>query len=188
MQGLLTLKESKKLLEACKKGDYRAKSRLYKLYSPVLLSICLRYAKNKSEAEDILHEGFIKIYTKINQAGKGSFEGWMKQVVKNEALQFLRQRASLNIRHEKYELDYKSDVESVENVSFEGVSYKVILNFIQSLPDGYRLIFNMYVFEEYSHKEIAFLLNISEGTSKSQYARSKKKLQLGINNYKKNQI
>jgi len=186
MQGILSFKDTEKLLQACKQGSYRARSRLYKLYAPMLLGICMRYSKDKFEAEDILHEAFIKIYTKIDQAGKGSFEAWMKQVVRNEALQFIRKRSSLNVRHERYEQDSITDYNS-EDVSFNDVPAKLILDFIQKLPDGYRLIFNLYVFEENSHKEIAEILGLSEGTSKSQYARAKKKLQKQIIDYRNKQ-
>ena len=171
--------KAQKLLLACKKGNYRAKSKLYKVYAPMLLGISMRYSKDKFEAEDILHEAFIKIYTKIDQAGKGSFEAWMKQIVRNEALQFIRKRVSLTAKQDRFEQDSITDYNS-EDISFNDVPAKVILDLIQKLPDGYRLVFNLYVFEENSHKEIAEILNISVGTSKSQYARAKKKLQTQI--------
>ena len=188
MQGILSSNELEKLLIACKKGRYRARTKVYKLYSPILLGICLRYTRNKQEAEDVLHEAFIKIYTKIDQAGKGSFEAWMKQIARNEALQFIRKRASLNSKHERYEQDAITDENSVENLDFRDISANIILELIQHLPDGYRLVFNLYVFEEKTHKEIANLLNISEGTSKSQYARAKRKLQKQIIEIKDKQI
>ena len=177
-------KELAKVVEACKKKSRRAKAKLYKAYAPTLLGICLLYAKNKSEAEDILHEGFIKIFTKIDQAGTGSFEAWMKQIVKNEALQYLRKRSSLNKRHNQYEKDSMGESGYDEELSTHDISSKTILEFIQNLPDGYRLVFNLYVFEEKSHKEIAQLLGISESTSKSQYFRAKKQLQKHINEYR----
>jgi RNA polymerase sigma-70 factor (ECF subfamily) len=149
-----------------------------------LLGICLRYAKNKSEAEDILHEGFIKIYTKIHQTGKGSIEAWMKMVVKNEALQYLRKQVSLNKRHDQYEKDSESENIKDENLSLNDISAKQILEMIQELPSGYRLVFNLYVFEEKSHKEIAEIMNISEGTSKSQFSRAKKQLQKRITEFR----
>ncbi len=188
MQGILSSNELEKLLLACKKGHYRARTKVYKLYSPILLGICLRYTRNKQEAEDVLHEAFIKIYTKIDQAGKGSFEAWMKQIARNEALQFIRKRASLNSKHEMYEQDAITDENSVENLDFSNISAKIILELIQHLPDGYRLVFNLYVFEEKTHKEIANILDISEGTSKSQYARAKRKLQKQIIEIKDKQI
>jgi len=184
MQGILSLSEAEKLLRECKKGGYRARTRLYKLYAPSLLSICMRYSRDKAEAEDVLHEAFIKIYTKIDQAREATFEAWMRQIVRNEALQFIRKRVSENIQQERYEKDSISDYNSEEDVSFKQVPAKIILEFIQNLPDGYRLIFNLYVFEENTHKEISEILNISEGTSKSQYARAKKKLQKQIIDFK----
>ena len=188
MQGILSSNELEKLLLACKEGRYRARTKVYKLYSPILLGICLRYTRNKQEAEDVLHEAFIKIYTKIDQAGKGSFEAWMKQIARNEALQFIRKRASLNSKHERYEQDAITNENSVENLDFSNISAKIILELIQHLPDGYRLVFNLYVFEEKTHKEIANILDISEGTSKSQYARAKRKLQKQIIEIKDKQI
>ena len=177
-------KELDKVVEACKKGSRKARAKLYKTYAPVLLGICLRYAKNKSEAEDILHEGFIKIYTKIHQTGKGSFEAWMKMVVKNEALQYLRKQVSLNKRHERYEKDSEGENIEDDNLSLKDISANQILEMIQELPSGYRLIFNLYVFEEKSHREIAEIMNISEGTSKSQFSRAKKQLQKRITEFR----
>ncbi len=173
------------MVEACKKRSRKAKAKLYKAYAPTLLAICLRYAKNKSEAEDILHEGFIKIFTKIDQAGKGSFEAWMKQIVKNEALQYLRKKSSLNKKHNQYEKDVEGDEYYDEELSIKDISSKKILEMIQALPTGYRLVFNLYVFEEKSHKEIAKALEVSESTSKSQYLRAKRQLQNRINEYRK---
>lgn len=181
-------KELEKVVEACKKGSRKARAKLYKTYAPVLLGICLRYAKDKSEAEDILHESFIKIYTKIHQTGKGSFEAWMKMIVKNEALQFLRKQISLNKRHDRYEKDTVGEDEQEENISMKDISTNKILEMIQDLSSGYRLIFNLYVFEDKSHKEIAEIMEISEGTSKSQFFRAKKLLQKQINIYRNQEL
>jgi len=182
-------KELAKIVEACKKGSRKAKARLYKAYAPQLLGICLRYAANKAEAEDILHEGFIKIYTKIEQTGKGSFEAWMKQVVKNEALQFIRKQIYKRNKYEqfKYESQYDA-MEETEELALNGISSKKILEMIQSLPQGYRLVFNLFVFEGKSHKEIAETLEITESTSKSQFHRAKKQLQNQIKLYQEQNI
>jgi RNA polymerase sigma-70 factor (ECF subfamily) len=181
----LDSKELAKVVVACKKNSRRAKAKLYHAYAPTLLTICLRYARNKTEAEDILHEGFIKIYTKIDQAGKGSFEAWMIQIIKNEALQFLRKKSSLNKKHFQYEKEVEEEENYDEELIVNDISSKKILEMIQELPDGYRLVFNLYVFEEKSHKEIARALEITESTSKSQYFRAKKLLQNRINEYRK---
>ncbi len=181
---ILDSKELAKIVMACKKNSRKARAKLYKTYASSLLGICLRYAKNKSEAEDILHEGFIKIFTKIDQAGKGSFEAWMKQIVKNEALQYLRKKSSLNKKHFQYEKEVAGEQYSDEELEIDDISSKKILEFIQSLPNGYRLVFNLYVFEEKRHKEIAQLLEISESTSKSQYLRAKKQLKKLITEYR----
>ena len=177
-------KELAKVVEACKKGSRKAKARLYKAYAPLLLGICLRYAGSKSEAEDILHEGFIKIYTKIEQTGKGSFEAWMKQVIKNEALQLIRKQVSKRNKHEKFEYESQYDaMEESDDLPLNGISAKKILEMIQSLPQGYRLVFNLFVFEEKGHKEIADILSISENTSKSQFHRARKQLQTQVKLY-----
>lgn len=179
--------DSKKLEElvlACKKGSRKARASLYKTYAPMLLGICLRYSKNREEAEDILHEAFIKIYTKIDQSGRGSFEAWMKAIVRNESLYYLRKQASEFKNHNRYEKDTEGDTDEDEDINAEGISANVILSMIQALPQGYRLVFNLYVFEEKSHKEISNLLDISESTSKTQLLRGKKQLQKHINEYR----
>ena len=177
-------KELQKLIEGCKKDSRKARAKLYKVYAPLLLGICLRYTKNKSEAEDVLHDGFIKIYTKIDQTGRGSFEAWMKTIVRNEALQYLRKQVSTNKWNLEYGRDNFEEFADDQDVDIASISSKKILEFIQALPAGYRLIFNLYVFEEHSHKQIAELLEISEGTSKSQFSRAKKVLQKQIIEYK----
>jgi len=166
-----------KLIEECIKGKRRAQSKLYKKYAKTLLGICLRYSRNKSEAEDVLQEGFIKIFMKIKEFRKeGSFEGWMKRIMVNTALLNSRD----NLKH-YFHADISKLQESIsEDTIFEvddTYSAKEIMNLVQGLPDGYRIVFNLYVFDNYTHKEIAELLGISEGTSKSQLSRARKFLQ-----------
>ena len=147
----------------------------------MLLGICLRYAKNKEEAEDILHDGFIKIFTKAKQySGKGSFEGWMSQVVRNTAIQHIRDQIK---KRDMEENIHYMDQQDNNEVEIEGLPSAVILQLIQQLPEGYRLVLNMFVFEEMSHKEIAERLGISENTSKSQFFRAKKSLGKLINEW-----
>ena len=166
-----------KLVEDCIKGKRRAQSKLYKRYANTLLGICLRYSRNKSEAEDVLQEGFIKIFLNIkNFRMEGSFEGWMKRIMVNTALLNSRD----NLKH-YFHADIDKMQESLtEDTIFEvdaNFSKKEIMNLIQELPDGYRVVFNLYVFDNYTHKEIAKTLGISDGTSKSQLARARKFLQ-----------
>ena len=166
-----------KLIEDCIKGKRRAQNKLYKKYADILLGICLRYSRNKSEAEDVLQDGFIKIFTKIKDFRmEGSFEGWMKRIMINTALLNSRD----NLKHY-----FHADIDVIQeritdDVIFEvddNHSAKEIMKLVQGLPDGYRMVFNLYVFDNYTHKEIAESLGISEGTSKSQLARARKFLQ-----------
>ncbi len=167
-----------KLIEDCIKGKRRAQSKLYKKYANTLLGICLRYSRNKSEAEDVLQEGFVKVFMNIKSFRmEGSFEGWMKRIMVNTALLNSRD----NLKH-YFHADIDKMQESLtEDRLFDEVvdnySAKEIMNLVQGLPDGYRMVFNLYVFDSYTHKEIAEMLGISEGTSKSQLARARKSLQ-----------
>ncbi|MEZ5041013.1 MAG: RNA polymerase sigma factor [Saprospiraceae bacterium] len=163
--------ENLQLISRCKDGDRRAQEELYRLYSPMLMGVCLRYASNKEEAEDFLQEGFIKIYANLYQYQPiGSFSSWLKKVVVNVALQKLRRKKT---PFADIEIDRLADaVESNEDI-FSRFGAKMLIRLIQQLPDGYRTVFNMYVIEGYSHKEIATQLGINEATSKSQLSRAK---------------
>lgn len=160
------------LIEACKNKSSKARSRLYKMYANKLLGICMRYTKNKYEAEDVLHDAFIKIFTKIDQfENSGSFESWMKRIVTNTAIQYLRDRSNelKTIQIEEYQEPLFDDNE----LQLPQLSSLQLMELIQKLPNGYRLIFNLYVFENMSHNDISEQLNISVGTSKSQLSRAK---------------
>lgn len=148
---------------------------LYTRFSAKMLAICIRYVKNREEAEDILQDGFVKVFNHIQQySGQGSFEGWVRRIMVNTALEALRKKkvdySSADIQN--LEDDYESD-----NDVMSKMGYQDLLGFIQSLSPGYQVIFNLYVIEGYQHKEIATLLSISEGTSKSQLARARMILQ-----------
>ena len=164
------------LIERLKKKDKKAQKILYNQYSSLFYGICVRYATNYDEAGDILQEGFIKIFMNISQySGKGSFEGWLKRIIINNAI---------NYYHKYYKYRYHDDVSESINIKSDDnfymdsdFSYDELLHIISELPVGYRTIFNLYAFEGYKHKEIAKMLKISENTSKSQYHRAKKILQ-----------
>lgn len=164
------------LVAACKKGESWARKRLYELYAPAMMGICVRYTNDKDMAKDILHEGFIKVFTKINTySGEGSLEGWMRRVFVTTALEFIRTdhlgKFSLSID------DYNESFENSEFSIIEKLSAEDIVKCISELPAGYRLVFNLYAVEGYSHKEIANLLNIKEGSSRSQYTHARRLLQ-----------
>lgn len=159
-----------------------AQSELYQLYADVLFAMCLKYSKNYQDAEDTLQDSFLTIFKKIDQYNnKGSFEGWLKRITINTALQKYREKSPLQIVKEV------TNEDEVEEIDLEDTTFNidVLLNFIQQLPDRYRLVFNLYVLDNYAHKEIAKLLNISEGTSKSNLSRARKILKQELENYQK---
>ena len=163
-----------KLFELCKKGDRAAQEKLFRLYSPLMLGICLRYAKNRHEAEDVMQEGFIKIFSNIeNFRGEGSFEGWMKRIIVNTSLNHYY-KAKKTISDKNFDDIRETEIASLDNdlpkIRF---SQDEMLDAIRQLPNGYKQIFNLYIFEKYKHREIAELLNISVNTSKSQLSKAR---------------
>ncbi len=169
------------LIKNCKKNDAKAQSQLYKLFSGKLFALCLKYSKNRAEAEDNLQDAFITVFNKISQfEHKGSFEGWIKRVTINTALQRYRSKGVFEIVNEEQIEDVIVEVED------ESMSLDYLLGLIQGLPDRYRLVFNLYALDGYSHKEIADMLEISTGTSKSNLARARMILKDKIEKYKAN--
>ena len=157
------------LIIQCKKQDAKAQGELYKRYSGILFSICLRYSPNYAEAEDSLQDSFLTIFKKVEQfKDKGSFEGWMKRITVNTVLQKYRKQRVFDIVREDQIAD-----EVDLTIEDEGIPLDFLLKIIQELPDRYRLVFTMYVMDDYSHKEIAEMLGISDGTSKSNLARAR---------------
>ncbi|MGZ3974599.1 MAG: RNA polymerase sigma factor, partial [Flavisolibacter sp.] len=162
------------LLEGCRRGDRKMQQELYDRFSPKMYGVCLRYAGNTEEAEDILQEGFIKIFNKINSyRGDGSFEGWIRRIFVNTAIEHFRKKTYLQPITETEENTVEGKYLSV----LDSLAEKDIVRLIQQLSPGYRTVFNMYVVEGYTHKQIADMLGISEGTSKSQLSRAKLILQ-----------
>jgi RNA polymerase sigma factor (sigma-70 family) len=165
------------LISACKEGNGKAQQRLYDQYSRVMFGICLRYSNTYDEAKDILQDGFIKVFTKLGQYGfQGSFEGWMKRIFVNTALEYYRSQKNHM---------YHDDVDSAFEVqhhdyTIDKISTQEILAIIQGMAPGYRNVLNLYIIEGYSHAEIAEMLQINEGTSKSQLSRARAILQQAI--------
>ena len=167
------------LIEKCKKNDTKAQSEIYKLFSRKMFSLCLKYSRNRAEAEDVLQDSFLTIFKKVNQfKSAGSFEGWMKRIVINTALQRYRNKGVLNIVNE----------ENIEDVTVDSndddLSIDFLLNCIQELPDRYRMVFNLYALDGFSHKEIAEMLSITTGTTKSNLARARMILKDKIETFK----
>ena len=173
----------KKLIEKCAKNDRKAQSEVYQLFSGKLFGLCLKYSKNYAEAQDNLQDGFITIFDKIGQyTHKGSFEGWMKRIVINTALQKYRTKSMLSLVTEEI------PEEIVVEIDEETVSLEYLLSIIQQLPDRYRMVFNLYVLDGYSHKEISKKLTITEGTSKSNLSRARLILKDKLNEDQHNKL
>jgi RNA polymerase sigma-70 factor (ECF subfamily) len=169
----------KQLIQKCSNNDTQAQAELYQLFSSKLFSVCLKYCKNYAEAEDNLQDAFVTIFSKISQyKNKGSFEGWLKRITINTALQRYRNQGV-------FEIIDDNNIEDVEiTVEEEDITLEFLLQIIQELPDRYRLVFNLYVLDGYSHKDIGDMLEITTGTSKSNLARARKILKDRIEDYK----
>ena len=162
------------LIKGCMEGNRRLQEELYSRFSPRMYAVCLRYAGNAEEAEDILQESFIKVFKKLDSfRSEGSFEGWVRRIFVNTAIEHFRRKRYLMPVTEKEENTIEGKYVSV----LDELAEKDILALVQELSPGYRTVFNMYVVEGYTHKEIADMLGISEGTSKSQLSRAKVILQ-----------
>ncbi|MHB1106739.1 MAG: RNA polymerase sigma factor [Lutibacter sp.] len=170
------------LIKQCADNDRKAQKEIYQLFAGKLFSICLKYSKNKQEAQDNFQDGFIVIFDKIGQFNfKGSFEGWLKRVMINTVLLKYRKKNVLNIVTE----DIPDEV--IVDVDDDEISLDFLLNLINDLPDRYRLVFNLYALDGYSHKEISEMLLIAEGTSKSNLARARAILKQKIEIHQKAQ-
>ncbi|HEY5744664.1 MAG TPA: RNA polymerase sigma factor [Chryseolinea sp.] len=162
------------LIKGCLRRDRNAQKLLYDTYSSKMYGLCYRYVKDVMEAEDILVTAFMKVFDKIAQfKSEGSFEGWIRRIVVNEALTYLRRHRSMYLETELEQADREPDYNSLG----DHLEAEDLLKMIQELPTGYRIVFNLYAIDGYSHKEIAEQLGISENTSKSQLSRARTYLQ-----------
>lgn len=163
-----------RIWQGCQAQDKKSQAQLYSIFSKKMFVLCLRYAQTTLEAEDILQNGFIKVFTKHHLFdGKGSLEGWIKRIMVNTAIESYRQSK------EKYtdSIDEQHENTIHSHLTSDTSSYQDLLKLIKELPLGYRTVFNLYAIEGYSHKEIAEMLGISEGNSKSQLSRARQALQ-----------
>ncbi|UZO82274.1 RNA polymerase sigma factor [Aquimarina sp. ERC-38] len=170
----------KALISNAKKGDHTAQHTLYQKYAPQMLAVCRRYVKDLQFAEDVSIQGFLKVFLQLHTySGKGSFEGWVKRIMINESINFLKKKRSLV---------FDTNTEGYEKVTNSGITLKndaeYLLKFIDRLPDNCRSIFILYAIDGYKHSEIAELLEIPESTSKSKLSKARKILQENIKNYK----
>lgn len=167
-------------IEKAKQGDRRAQKAIYDALSGKMFAVCLRYMGEREAAEDILQDGFVTLFSKMDSySGEGSFEGWARKIFVNTALMSLRKR---DILKQTEDVDAAWNVTSDEPSALEKIGYRDLMQMIADLPPGFRTVFNMYVIEGYSHKEIAEELGISETTSRSQLLRARMLLQSKIKN------
>ena len=159
---------TKEFIEKLYKGDKVTQRHLYEATSAKMFAVCLRYVNEPDIARDILHDGYVKVFTAIKSfRGDGSFEGWIRRIVVNTALEYLRQSKG------KLEVDLEFAKVKEDNTKYEGYDYKFFLKIVEELPPQYKMVFNLYAIDEYSHNEIAEMLGITESTSKSNYSRAK---------------
>ncbi len=167
--------EDLSLINDCIKGESKAQKQLYEKYAPAMMSICMRYVHERETARDLMHDGFVTLFTKIHTySGNGSFPAWVKKIFVNTALDYLRKNDILKFSRD---INDAFDFENMDVTVFEQMSANELLECIRKLPDCSRTVFNMYAIEGYSHAEIAQMLNIQESTSRSQYTRARQSLQ-----------
>ncbi|MDD3078645.1 MAG: sigma-70 family RNA polymerase sigma factor [Paludibacter sp.] len=168
--------DEQELIAGCKKGKPWAQRAVYDLYAPTMMSICYRYVNDRETARDLLQDGFIRLFTKIDSySGTGAFAGWVRRIFVTTSLEFLRQKNAL--KQSSNIDDYNNYIENVDETVLQKISADDLMACISRLSDGYRTVFNLYAIEGYSHAEIAGMLNITEVTSRTQYMRARKILQ-----------
>jgi len=165
----------KELIERCLENDPRAQEFLYKRFSRRMYGVCLRFARNTLEADDILQEGFIKVFTFLKDFRQdGSLEGWIRRTIVNTAINYYHSKEN---EWKETSIEKAESYKSVSEDALDIISTADLLDIIRELPEGYRMVFNLYVIEGYNHQEIAEMLHVSENTSKSQLSRARLALQ-----------
>jgi RNA polymerase sigma-70 factor (ECF subfamily) len=175
-------------------GKRKAFSELFKTYAPVMLGVCMRYCKNRIDAEDVMQDGFIKVFSQIHKfRNEGSFEGWIKRIMIHAAIDNYQSNLKRAFHEEASELTRTAEL--VENPGQDddlpdemNIPHHKLMEIIQELPDGYRMVFNLYAIENFNHKEIASLLGITENTSKTQLLKARKALRKKIEALLQHQI
>ncbi len=178
------------IIDGCKKGKHHAFNMLYQKYASLLLGVCMRYSRTKTEAEDVLQEGFVKIFKRIDSfEGRGSFEGWLKRIMVNTAI---NQYKSSKKYQNHYDIDdhHITDHEEEDGLVevYDEISQQKLMQMINDLPNGYRMVFNLYVFEGMSHKEIAEIMGFQVNTSKSQLSKARKMLRTMIEKVQRRKV
>lgn len=170
----------KQLVEACIKGERKSQKQFYQMFYGKMLASCMRYAENREEAKDIVHDGFIKVFASLKDFGfKGSLEGWVKRIITNTAIDAVRKKKNFLVEFEEnknYDAIIDDHNDNVEYEQFINIKVEIVMKLIQKLSPMYKAVFNLYVFEEFTHKEIAEQLGINIGTSKSNFAKARRNL------------
>ena len=162
------------LIQGCRKGKASAQRRLYDRLAPKMLGVCVRYIKDREEAEHVMIGGIVKVFDKLDQfKGDGSFEGWVRRIIVNDCLMYIRKNRNMSLQSDIDEVSNEPNLKVVE----ENLDVQDLLKLINELPVGYKTVFNLYAIEGYNHAEIAEQLGVSENTSKSQLSRARKWLQ-----------
>jgi RNA polymerase sigma-70 factor (ECF subfamily) len=163
------------IIQGCLQNDAACQRELYQRYSPKMLAVCYRYAHNREDAEDMLQEGFIKVFSQVHSfRNQGAFEGWIRRIIVHTCINHLKKHKRFN---DNVDLIYANSLQTREEAIPSIVQAKQIVECIRALPMGYRTVMNLFAIEGYSHKEIAAMLDIEESTSRSQYTRSKQMLE-----------
>jgi len=188
MINLTNKDDVKDLVESCIKGNRKSQELLYKTFYGKMLVVCMRYSRNREEAQDVLHDGLIKVFSKLKSfENKGSFEGWVRRIIVNVAIDRVRSRKDFYINEEQEFLldnivDESDDVAELEKI--KKMNAETIIELMQKLSPSYRAVLNLFAVENMRHKEIAETLNISIGTSKSNLAKAKVKLKELLEQYR----
>lgn len=168
------------LIQKCLRNEPKAQKQFYKAFAAKMYGICLRFVKNEMEADDLLQEGFIKVFENLkNFRNEGSIEGWVRRIIVNTAINYIKKNV---VFHQEVDIENIGEFEIIEDSAISKLSMEDLLKMIQDLPDGKRMVFNLYTFEGYAHHEIAEIMGISVNTSKSQLAKAKKILQEKLKN------
>jgi len=186
------------IIQGCMTGKRKAFSLLYKRYAPTMLGICMRYCKNRIDAEDVMQDGFLKVFNQVHKfRSEGSFEGWIKRIMINAAIDNYQSNLRLSFIQDSGNLLENAELADIHDDDDElpdelNISKEKLMRMIQELPDGYRMVFNLFAIEGYGHKDIATMLGITESTSKTQLLKARKalrkKIESIVQNYPINKV
>ncbi|MFM2225748.1 MAG: hypothetical protein RJA07_1950 [Bacteroidota bacterium] len=180
------IQDYSELIEGCKNNNRKFQEKLYQTFCGKMFAVCLRYAHTHEDAEDIMQEGFAKVFKNITQyRSEGSFEGWIRRIFVHTAIEIYRKNAKM---FPIVELTPTRDVQNINSNAIDNMSADELLKMVQSLSTGYRTVFNLYAIEGFTHKEIGIMLGINEGTSKSQMSRARLLLQNMIEDSSKKKL